>query len=299
MKSLVTVLLLVLCGCGGGSITNVPPSAPVTPPPTVTPPPAIPSSWVVTDLAPLPGFNAAQANALNASGHIVGYSEIPTGQVEATEWYQGVATDIGPGVATGINDAGVTVGYYADSTGTFHGLRGQQDIGNWLPLAINNGGTIVGTDLPGTTAYTWDGILTVVPGCNALLAINQKGQTAGYCGGPAVAGSINSLGQTVGYTLSPVDAILFPSTIIAQNGSATGINDYGWVIGETFTALGSNVRVVRGKLFGISHPFIWSQASGLIQLPAPMITAEAIRGTTIVGTQIVGDEIHGTMLDGH
>jgi hypothetical protein len=55
MKPLVTVFLVILCGCGGGSVANVPPPAPVAPPPTVTPPPGIPSTWVATDLPLLEG----------------------------------------------------------------------------------------------------------------------------------------------------------------------------------------------------------------------------------------------------
>ncbi len=94
--------------------------------------------------------------------------------------------------------------------------------------------------------------MQVVPGCQYALAINDKGQIAGIgtnfdaviCGGQdfgiqGAVGAINNSGLAVGY--SPfgdnAHAFVFPSTDLVQS-LATGVNDYGWVIGDSFTPLG-------------------------------------------------------------
>jgi hypothetical protein len=95
----------------------------------------------------------------------------------------------------------------------------------------------------------------------------------------------------------------WPITQIATSGLATGINDFGWVVGETIDQGGSDGRIVHRfriadiyHLAGVSHPFIWSQASGLVALPSPMITAEAVSGKFVCGTQLAADgTIHGVL----
>jgi len=312
----------------------------------------------VTDLAPLAGFNASQANAVNSAGVVVGYSETPLGVTEATMWVNGTVVDLGLGIATDINDSNHVVGYSVDFTGSiitahiwFNGT--ENDIGTqWLPEGINNPGLVVGPPLAfGGLAQQWDkkNGQRDIPGCGTALAVNDSGQIAGVatngnatvCGMPdygvlGAAVAINSSGQTVGYVNPSPDtanAALFPDTVLAQSGLATGINDLGWIVGETITSGGTNARtatvrpgqeagtdwvshwwntriVNRGRpdhsrldavaaLAGQSHPFIWSQQSGLVALPDPLITAEGINGSMVVGAGLATDgTIHGFLLEG-
>jgi len=335
--------MLVTVGCGGSPQTSLQPAAPpapvVTPPPvppsTPPPPPAMPTSWTVTDLAPLAGFNASQANAVNSAGVVVGYSETPAGVTEATLWANGAVIDLGPGIATAVNDSNHVVGYSVDATGSvvtahlwFNGTT--IDIGSWLPEGINHAGLVVGGDISGFSALEWtaEAGLMPVPGCSAALAVNDSGQIAGIdnvsldatiCGSasygvPGAATAINTSGQAVGYSTVVIDdsvAMLFPGIALAQSGLATGINDLGWVVGETITGGQGNVKArLRGgnqrhlvmelaHLAGVSRPFIWSQASGLTALPDPLITAEGISGSRIVGAGLATDgTIHGMLLEG-
>src|SRR5882724_3188870 len=132
MNRLLLALLLVTVGCGGSpqaSLQQPVPPAPVAAPPPVPPsnpppappppstPPPVPTSWTVTDLVPLAGFNASQANAVNSAGVVVGYSETPLGVTEATLWANGTVFDLGPGIATAVNDSNHVVGYSVDDTG--------------------------------------------------------------------------------------------------------------------------------------------------------------------------------------
>ena len=69
-------------------------------------------SLSLTDLPPIPGAYATQANALNNSAYIVGYS-VSNGSAHATLWRDGSAVDIGGAdtFANGINDSDQIVGY--------------------------------------------------------------------------------------------------------------------------------------------------------------------------------------------
>jgi len=66
-------------------------------------------------------------------------------------------------------------------------------------------------------------------------------------------------------------------TAVIRPGQEAGENwlGYWWILGllagVAFTTLG---WMLFAALAGQSHPFIWSQASGLIALPDPLITAE-------------------------
>src|SRR5882724_6704935 len=132
MSAALWLIIIWLIGCGGSPQASlqapappapvaapppVPPSSPPPAPPPPSTPPSVPTSWTVTELAPLPGFNASQANAVNAAGVVVGYSETPAGVTEATMWANGVTIDLGPGIATAVNDSNHAVGYSVDDTG--------------------------------------------------------------------------------------------------------------------------------------------------------------------------------------
>ncbi len=335
------LLLAVTVGCGGGQMSQ--PALSVPPVPVASKkPPVLPVTWTVTDLPPLLGMLAAQANAVNSSGVAVGYSVDAAMMGHATQWVSGQPTELGPGIAVAINDTGLIAGYMLDSTFTVHaqlwGSGQVKDLGQWLPTAINSGGTVVGIRLTDNTAVMWSkrNGLQSVPGCSAALAISGKGTiagittgfNAGICGGqdyqvPGAVVALNDSGMAVGYQdlgNNQADALVFPGNDIATSALATGVNEWGWVVGEQLTSTeavdvitgGSNVRsmLVRGgmdwrrivhpRLSGNSQPFIWSQATGLTFLPQPLMTATDISGKRIVGAGLStdGQSIHGVLLEG-
>ena len=325
MKLIVIVLLAILCGCGGGSVANEQPPAP---PPTVTPPP-LPQHYQATDLPPISGSNAAQANGVNSAGHAAGYS-ILNSAPHGTLWKDGAVIDLGPNtLADAINDSDQMAGYRVDAQGLTHAYLwpDMADLGSLagydssIGTGINKSGTVVGVaynsiDTSQQTAFQWTHAtgMQVVPGCQSAEGINDKGQIVGIginfdaviCGGQdmGIAGAavaINNLGQAVGY--SNDHAYVFPSTDLGPQSLATGINDYGWVIGMQFTQPGAAASrhlavPFNPRLFGIAHPFVWSQPTGIIMLSGAATVSGINQKGQISGAAVVGTEIHGVLLTG-
>jgi hypothetical protein len=174
VRSLLSLILLpsITVACGGGMASRAaspppvagspaptppppptPPPAPPptppppTPPPPVPPPPPIPSSWQATDLSPITGAGASQANALNNLGHVVGYS-VENGVAHATLWESSMALDLGLNTfANGINDSDQIVGYRLDDHLMAHTCgqmtltleRSQDSIAQLLPGSTRQG----------------------------------------------------------------------------------------------------------------------------------------------------------------
>ena len=134
---------------------------------------------------------------------------------------------------------------------------------------------------------------------------------ATICGEPdfgqvGAAVAINSSGVTAGYAgpESMTDAWLFPNIELGPT-LATGINDYGWVIGDQVVSTGqshvqSRVARLPPHVEGVSLPWIWSQDSGIVMLPR-FTTANAINQSgQIVGAVILSDgSTHGGLLTGN
>jgi probable HAF family extracellular repeat protein len=63
----------------------------------------------MVDLGTLGGAHSS-AWGINAAGQVVGAAQTATGESHAVIWYRGTTTDLGPGLARAINNAGVAVG---------------------------------------------------------------------------------------------------------------------------------------------------------------------------------------------
>jgi len=206
------------------------------------------SNGIMTDLGTLDGLGS-QAQGINASGVIVGYS------TNAFRYSNGPMADLGtlPGhslsVANAINGSGQIVGYSgpnSNQTRAFLYENGTMtDIGT-LPggtvanaLAINDGGQITGNSwVAGTSNYHAflyeNGTMTdlgVLPGADNSL---------GY--------GINSSGAVVGFSQFDTDvyhAILYSNGTMIDLGTlglgysqAYGINDSGQIVGSADTVNG-------------------------------------------------------------
>ena len=178
-----------------------------------------------------PGTAFNQLLGINDGLTAVGYSSLdPTGMtVQRSYMVAGgsftyldgfLPTGVGNNQAVGINNTGLVVGFYADSTGVLHGYLFNGSTATPLDyvgglgtqaFGINNKGEIVGdyTDAGGVMhGFTYQGgIWTTVD------------VPAGVAGSTVING-VNDLGQLVGFYTNPNDAVVgFVATPLPEPGS--------------------------------------------------------------------------------
>jgi hypothetical protein len=280
------------------------------------------------------GAGAAQANAVNNLGHAAGYS-VENGTGHATLWETGLVEDFGPNTfANGINDSDQIVGYRLDDSGFAHAHLWPDDIDlgslagfdSSVAIGINSSGLVVGVafDLEDTdvqTAFTWshaDG-MKALSSCASAGSVNDAGLIGGIAtnldaaicgvedfGVPGSVAAINNSGVAVGHVgfNASAEAWLFPGTDLGGT-TATGINDNGWVIGETITPTGmvrlrSHLAELNPHIIGTSQPWIWTQQSGTLSLPNLVTVSGINQSGQIVGAAVESDgSIHGGLLTGN
>jgi probable HAF family extracellular repeat protein len=229
-------------------------------------------SYVYTDLGTL-GGGRSQANDLNASGQVVGWSILANGSTHAFLWQNGIMTDLGTlGVdfseALAINDAGQVVGRSAAGDNTYHAflLTPEDTDGNGAPdrwfrdsnsdgkndlmldlgpnsIAndVNNAGQVVGV----SWWYTSDAAVA-----HAFLWQNGVPTDLGAPGGvSSSANAINDAGQVTGFVTTETgsrSAFLWqaggaydigasPSegSAINESGQIAGVGKPSWIYGAT------------------------------------------------------------------
>ena len=277
------------------------------------------TDYTFTNLGTL-GGTASYANAINASGQIVGYSWTVDRTVHATMWNGTTATDLGAlggdfSVANDINDAGQVVGY---ATGDFYRTRGvlwdgttATDLGANLvdATSINNAGQIVGVGsvfVAGNGFNTQDSYHSQAKLLNGA-SVTNLGTLGGLSSAPA---EINNAGQLAGYAdivvgdtrLSGRRAALWNGTTInnlgsesINNSSAFAINDAGQVAGYSVYAGGGaraavwdeNTTIDLGTLGG-NQSVAWGiNALGQVVGSANTIYSNVLRATLWNGTSAI------------
>jgi probable HAF family extracellular repeat protein len=193
--------------------------------------------------APATAFN--QLLGINDGLTAVGYSSTdPTGmtlQMSFKEsggtfsYITGFPVGTGNNQAVGINNAGIAVGFYQDSTGAFHGYIAPGTTANSFDVSfagamgtqafgINNNGEIVGdyADSTGTmhgfvfiggTFYTVDDPLGV-PGSTIINGVNDLGQLVGFYADA----NDNVIGFVATPTPEPSSLVLVGSGMLAGLG---------------------------------------------------------------------------------
>lgn len=191
----------------------------------------------ISALAPLPGWQESAANAINASGTIVGGSGTGSGGVP-TLWQNGQAIALSvpisfqSGVAVDINTSGQIV-LRGDYGSSFVGRSGSfTDLGHFsaeIPItqahSINDAGQVVGASFTDGAmhAFLWEGG-----------HMRDLGVPAGFTWSEAIA--INASGQVVGFAerRAPITgdatthAILWDGERVVDLTSQLGGGDEGW-----------------------------------------------------------------------
>jgi probable HAF family extracellular repeat protein len=216
-------------------------------------------------LLPTLGGASSFAAAVNDTGTIVGSSYLANGQLRATSWVNGTATNlgglggVGSSAAKGINASGQIVGYSSINTGAMRAtLWSDSTISNLGTLggtysqaiAINDSGTILGHSLVAGGAFhdaLWDssGIRDIgyVGGQSGnATAINNAGQIVGEMPPFNTQYAINDSGQIAGMGHiggGVYHALLWDAGNKIDLGSfggfsrASGINESGLVVGAS------------------------------------------------------------------
>ena len=242
---------------------------------------ALYSGGVITDLGVLPGGTTSQAAGINASGQIVGNSDLTGGLTHAFLYTGGTMTDLGTlprggeSYATAINDAGQITGWSSTTPAGYNypipdhaflysgGLM--TDLGNISAsrqfvnfshgMAINASGQVAGWSIDDNQET------------HAMIYSGGQMTDLGTLGGiESRAHGINDSGEVVGWSytntsdLSPTHAFIVAGhgmqdlgVLAGSNASdAMAINNAGQVIGNT------------GQSGGIA--FFYTAASGMVEL---------------------------------
>ncbi len=223
------------------------------------------TNGVMTDLGVLGTYTSVQgtvsvseADGINSTGQIVGFSYNSSGAIHAFLYDQGQMNDLGvlaiaqQSKADFINDSGQIVGWSVPA-GPQHAFlydgANMNDLGTLggtasFAYGINNSGQIVGDSWTNTSALSdiafiySNGVMTALGSLGNLpaiqaLAINDSGQIAGYAGGvdtggPTVkhgflysGGTMTDLGNLGGYYTNVV-----PSAINNSGQIVGGISGY-------------------------------------------------------------------------
>jgi uncharacterized membrane protein len=219
--------MLALPACSG---------RPVPAPPTPT---ALPQTYSLTLLPPLPGASDSQAQAINNNGAIAGYSMI-NGQAEATQWVNAQPTDLGPGFAVTINDSGAMAGFmsgpggnnqnealfWASSSSTAVAIPTLTGFDASVASGIDADGTVVGIafesfDPSQEEAWEWTphAGITAIPQLLEAFAISK--------------GKIVGIGTNFDATVVTVAAGTPTSSDLGVGGDALGISSLGSIAGFT------------------------------------------------------------------
>ncbi|MDA8154971.1 MAG: SMP-30/gluconolactonase/LRE family protein [Actinomycetota bacterium] len=250
----------------------------------------------MTDLGTLGGDDSSQAFAINNNGQIVGWSAQSGSDYwsfsngHAVMWQNGAITDLGPGVAISINNAGVVAGNdnaagyyggvcpygnYGPNNHAFiwqNGIR--TDLGAGVAVAINNSGLVLIDDnsayeMANTTgtghSYIWNG--------TGMIDLGTLG------GSLTGADAMNDLGQVAGQSTTATGEV---HGFFWQNGVMTDLGVNVW------PAAINNEGQVTGS--GPNGAFIWQ--NGVMQYLAGVSTGS--EGDTVDDTGLVMGNDWGT-----
>ena len=213
------------------------------------------TAWVPTDLGTL-GGNNSYARGINNAGQVVGDSQVASGATHAFLWT----------AVSGMVDLG-TLG------GT-----------NSYARAINDAGQVVGYSETGTgavRAFRW----TAADGMVDLGAIGCS--SAGF--------AINNLGQVSGEHFTSCGGGLPLAMVWTASGGMVNLGTLGSPGSEYSGALANNdagqvVGYSTSLPYGLLHPFLWTAATGMVDLDIASDGQGFAEGINNAG-QVVGTRV--------
>lgn len=222
------------------------------------------AGWTLTELPPLGGAGSA-ADAINASGHVVGYAEGADGVPYPVVWKRGVPTQLSlrPGRALAIAPAGAAAGNVMSADGQRLAatlMAGGADLelgtlgGSFANvLAVNDAGQVAGT------ARTVDELdHAFVSQGGSLVDLGTYGGAYSYAYGMnrdgVVVGAAWEAAGTARCFITSGGGLFDPGTLGGSFCNARAVNDAGQVTGNAATAA------------GIGHAFVYDAARGMVDL---------------------------------
>jgi probable HAF family extracellular repeat protein len=196
--------------------------------------------YTITDLGTL-GGETSEANAINASGQVVGAAAIETGQNRAFLWESGIIFNLGvlPGrsrsAARAINDAGVVVGESIRAA-RFSVSGPPQQIGpdkDLVARAINSSGDVCGTYDDARTAFAIiSGVYSELPTLGG-----SDGYAYDISDTGVIVGTAQVAGDTVFKAFQRASGINFMIPDLGgTRARANAINNNGDIVGYTEVA---------------------------------------------------------------
>ncbi|HXI71479.1 MAG TPA: immunoglobulin domain-containing protein [Verrucomicrobiae bacterium] len=249
----------------------------------------IASNPQMKDLGTLSGGAAAEADDINSSGQITGFSQTSKDD-HAFRYSGGTMTDIGTllgnnvdSYAASINDAGHVTGtaYYQNfgsSRAFFYNGSSMTDLGNFgwsdsYGLAINNNTNIIGYVDDSTTGYA-----------HAFRYTTNFADLGTLGGHYSYALSINNSNLIVGGSFADAGDLIYHA-FICTNSSPFDLNNLlddsgaGWVLNEARAINDGGQIIGLGTLNGVRHAFL------LAKLP-PGITNQPVSQTVTVSNSV-------------
>jgi probable HAF family extracellular repeat protein len=262
---------------------------------------------------PNSGLPSSRAHDINASGQIVGYSDVRGNpSVHAFRWQSGTMTDLGVyypspytlSTAAAVNDKGDVVGHgNVNQNDPSHALffrDGEvRDLGTGLGAGsgshandINNAGLVVGARVAGQGAPE----RAVIWRDGAIRELGTFGGTAGRFGTESIAYGVNEAGHVVGAALPPGG----PLHAFVWNGRR--LHDIGTLGGDNEATVARDINDA-GQITGYSpnadgrvDAFLWERGA-MRDLGVPAGAASSFGYGINNRGQIVGTAGFGGFLD--
>ncbi|MDH5300544.1 MAG: hypothetical protein OEW58_04205 [Gammaproteobacteria bacterium] len=253
--------------------------------------------YSITDLGPIgyltDEYNTAinQTLQVNDNGLVVGSTWAADSTQRAVVFEAGSSQfsqlpSTSSAAANGVNNAGVAVGWYKDSSQTIVACQWKKISGSWtlqpLPLlsgyssskawAINDNGVIVGSVNDGSNDYAayWPNasanpILIAGGFVGAAYGINNQGKISG------ISGKVGNYSQSNGFVWQPGNGspALLPHLV---NSLGTGTTNWGGIdINESGNVVGGSGTWFAWSNWSqsvsqITHPYVWNSDSGITDI---------------------------------